>query len=335
MIRDKLQYLSDTIVIEQLASDPGLIKQAGLYETLGFDSIASAIKDFAKKHIRADAPGGYAGSIMNIAFPAVLFKIHPLLGIAAAFANQFGLNIVSIFQKVADAVGSGKVPELSTSGSESIHDLVKIALFGRKSKAGILERIFGNLSSMRGKKLALGIIMWFLKTLLIGAGLIAGAGLVKGLVMPDEDKKEKEEAPTPTAEPDKEEVGEGAPKVGPPVEVERPDPVSPTKEPGKGEKYFKNDSDNVWIVPLEGGSIDDTLMSWAVYVYPELSGYEDIIMLSEAFYETVSALKRNYSYKMPGTLFMPETLYGKRIHTVKQVVDTFYGDVTKLIKDLK
>ncbi|KKN74511.1 hypothetical protein LCGC14_0390280 [marine sediment metagenome] len=353
MRKDELQYLSDTILIEQLASDPELLKQAGLFEDIGFGSIAETVKQFAKEHISADAPGGYAGSIVSLMAPAILWRIHPILGIAGAAAYALGFDIVTIVKGILGSV-SGKIDsgegvdlsEISSLGkgavsgeigdvSEADDMLLPIreafevnaqrrrkpfgrlpqTPWGREKGAPLLRRIFGTLSRSRGKWLVGGIIIWFLKTLLVGAGLVAGAGLVKSLISP---KKAPETAPVAPVAPAETTVPTHAPA---PKEVQRPDPFVPS---GSGKKDFANDANNIWIVPLINRSIDDTLAIWAVDVYPELKGREFDIQMSPAFSATVSRLKRNFSARQPGSLIMPIGL-----HNRKQVVDLFSRDVKK------
>ena len=188
MRKDELQYLSDTLLLEELASDPELMKQAGLFEDIGFGSIADGIKQFAKENIRADAPGGYVGSIVSLMAPAVLFRIHPILGIAAAAAHALGFDIVGVVKTIlgafSDKINSGEgvsLSEVSAAGREAVSseagdasevdDMlqpIRAALESRARKpfggsslpktpwgyskgAPLLQRIFGNLSKARGK----------------------------------------------------------------------------------------------------------------------------------------------------------------------------------------
>lgn len=359
MRKDELQYLSDTILIERLASDPELLKQASLFQDIGFGSIAEKIKQFAKENIRADAPGGYVGSIVSLMAPAILFRIHPVLGIAGAAAHVLGFDMVGVVKSImgglSNQINSGEGVSLSDvsslgkgvvsgevgdiAGADDMLLPIREAFditaqkrhwghqgklpktpFGYEKGAPLLKRIFGNLSRARGKWLIGGIIVWFLKTLLVGAGLVAGAGLIKDVVTPDKDQ----ETPTPKPEGEGAAYNKPAPAVKPYVPPKKLDPFTPS---GNGKQYFSNDTNNVWIVPLINRSINDTLIAWAVDVYPALRGKEFEIEMSPAFNAAVSRLKRNFVAKQPGSLIMPIGL-----HTRKQVVDLFSRDVKKQMK---
>ena len=161
-----------------------------------------------------------------------------------------------------------------------------------------------------------GIIVWLLKTLLVGAGLVAGAGLVKKLVTPSKDKAIVTAPAAPSATP-------SAPK-----DVRPPKPADPFKASGSGEQHFANDANAIWIVPLLGGNVEKTLIAWATDVYPKLSGNEFVIRRSPAFKRAANKLKRNFNPSNPGSLIMPIGL-----HSRKQVVDLFARDVKKLLKE--
>lgn len=355
---DELQYISDTVLIEKLASDPNLLKQAGLFEDIGFSSVAETVKQFAKEHVRADAPGGYIGSILSLLAPAVMFKIHPILGIAAAAAYALGFDIVSAAKKILGGL-SGKIDsgesidlsEVSSLGKEVVSQqtgdmseaddmlfparqtleasaasrsmlggLPKTPL-GYTKGAPLLQRIFGNLSKARGIWLVGGILVWLLQTILLGAGLIAGAEFVRRVVT-------KPESETPAEQPQPQEQTTKEPNrttLPPP-----PPKQDPFKASGRGEQYFVNDSNNIWIVPLINRSIDDTLIAWAVDVYPELADHVYEIESSSVFDNIVSELAKNFSAKSSGSLIMPIGL-----HTRKQVVDLFASDVKTLLRDVK
>jgi hypothetical protein len=353
MRRHELQYISDTILIESLASDPALLKEAGLFDDLGFSSIASSIQDFLKKHINADAPGGHVGGVLNILTPGILYRIHPVLGVSAGLATALGFNIGSIFGKVRDAVKSagGKLSlgeadaiakdavGLKSTASIPLGELIAEGRkrrwrmpsrkpdipFGRGAKgAGMLTKIFGNLGKLRGKMLFAGIIIWFIKTFLLAAGLIAGASLIAGLVTKDEDKPKTEKTvpATPEATYKQQPTQKKAPTYS--LTPQEADPFDPS---GRGEKFFANNAGNLWIVPLINRSIDDTLVQWTIDVYPETELWSGLIEDAEGFKQAVRRLKRNYIRQSPNSLIMPQ-----EFHTRRQVVDLFSKDIEKAVK---
>ena len=341
MRRDELQYLIDTILIEKLASDTELVKEAGLFEDIGFDSIASAIKGFAKEHVNSDNPGGIAGSIINLMAPAMLYRMHPILGVTVSAASALGFNIISLVKKIInpikDKLNNGEpvdIGEINTAGhnavSAEVGDLSSVddmlepvrevfaklgklphTPWGYEKGVPLLKRIFGNISEARGRWLIGGIIVWVLKTLLVGAGLVGGAQVIKNIVSPTSDIDFSKQSPTKKD-----------------TEISNPISMEPFKASGNGQKVFKNDNNNVWIVPLINRSIDDTLIEWAKDVYPELSGLRDVIEDSPDFQKTVAKLTNNFNSRDPNNLIMPIGL-----HSRKQVVDLFAKDVKRLLKE--
>jgi hypothetical protein len=362
MRRHELQYISDTILIESLASDPALLKEAGLFDDLGFSSIASSIQNFLKKHINADAPGGHVGGVLNILTPGILYRIHPVLGIAAGVSTALGFNIGSIFGKVKDAVkaagGRLSLDEadaiakdavgLKSTASIPLEELIVEGRkrrwsvpgrkpdipFGRGAKgASMLTKIFGNLGKLRGKMLLAGILIWFIKTFLLAAGLIAGASLVAGLVTKDKDVPEpasekKVETPAPAPAP----ATPGATYKQQPVQKKTPtyslapQEAAPFEPSGRGQKFFANNAGNLWIVPLINRSIDDTLVQWTIDVYPETELWSGLIESAKGFKQAVRRLKRNYTRQSPNSLIMPQ-----EFHTRRQVVDLFSKDIEKAV----
>lgn len=351
MNKDELQYLSDTAVIELLASDLPMTKQAGLFDQLGFNSVASSIKQFVAENIREDVPGRYAGSVINLLTPGIMWKIHPILGAAAAVAHSLGFNLTTIFSRIKSSlqgplseqggISLGELDSLvkdavglsATSASlEPARELVSTAQwrrrpyygghkpqipFGHQKGAPLLMRVFGNLGKMRGRVLVAGIIVWFLKTLLLSSGLVLGAGALTSLFT----GKDKER-PTEVTQ-------ESAPGAGyqqKPTTQYQVQPTSSLEASGRGEKYFPNDKANLWIVPLINKSINNTLLTWAIDVYPQLAKHEEELLNSSKFNQTVQTLKRNYNRKRPDSLIMPQ-----EFHSRKQVVDTFAEDVAKQI----
>lgn len=366
MIKSELQYLSDSKVVEILFSDASMVKEAGLFEDIGFPSIANAIKDFAQGVADNDGSRGYVDTIINTLGSGILGRIHPLLGLFSAIASSaFGFNLSSIFgrfkrmlrqhfsssgslslgeadQIARDAVGlqvsASLDPALDTLESYGFEVLaqsrrrrfrrspkIDIPMIAEKGKP-LLVKVFGNLGALRGKTLAAGILVWFLKTFLLGAGLVtAGVG---AKMLYDKSKEVVTDTLSPkTEEPHDHEQTE--------TTVSRPSTTAPKytvrqtsstfKPSGAGTKYFPNSGGSVWMVPLIGRSINNTLKEWAFDVYPESSKVEHLFEESEDFQKTVSSLKKNYNYRDPDNLVMP-----RQFHSRKQVVDSFIEDVASL-----
>lgn len=368
MIKDELQYLSDSKVIEILFSDSSVVKEAGLFEDIGFPSIAGAIKDFARGIADKDGSSGYVDTIINTLGTGVLGRIHPLLGLFSAIASSaFGFNISSIFgrfkrmlrqhfsssdslsleqadQLAREAVGlqvsASLDPALDSLESYGFEVLARprrfrgrkidIPMIAEKGKP-LLVKVFGNLGALRGKTLAAGILVWFLKTFLLGAGLVtAGVG---AKMLYDKGKEVVTDKPSsPEAQEEKtQDHGHGhghesetmSRPATPKYTVKQTG--STFKPSGAGTKYFPNSGGSLWMVPLIDRSINNTLIEWALDVYPESAKVEHLFEKSDDFQRTVSLLKRNYNYRDPDNLVMP-----RRFHSRKQVVDSFIEDVASL-----
>jgi hypothetical protein len=341
----KLQEIYDEAILTTLASsdDFYIIKEAGLWDELGFDSIASSIKGLIQKHVvKENSASGYLDALGEVLISGSLFKIHPVLGIAYAVAKAMGVDVGGIVSGVFDAVkgalsGGGTLSEADfdsiTKSAKYEADLTKLGQkvnvpFMPRKGAGLIARVFGNLFS-RGMKtkalwLAKGIIIWALKTALLGAGLLTATGaatsLIKGLVAGD-GKEHAHKATTPTPE---ESAGSGYVAPTPSASKRTPVPRSKLRPSGAGEKRFKNDVDNMWIVPLVNRNVPDTLLAWTEEIYPQLSGYDSIVSRSPAFQGAVATLRQNKSTTNPNSLLMPPGMTSR-----KQVVDLFAHQAAK------
>jgi len=325
--KDALQFISDTIIMERLASDFTLTKRADLFGDIGFKSIASSIVEKVKGLLKGEKSWGKA--ILDMLVTGALFKLHWILGLAYAIAGAMGIDLIAIGKDLLSGV-VGKV----SSGSITLSDVDIIAAripyhrmpkkhaslkkFAKQSRTELVRLMKGLLKG--GRRNTLGslikaIFIYFFKSILIGAGLIAGVGLVSGLVGGiGKGKKEEPKA-----------VPSGTPEV--------PSPKAPSRAPEYKHKtkVFRNDAKNMWFVPIVGGTIDNTLLAWAEDVYPNrLSGYEDIISSLPSFRSTVEVIKRNYSARVPNSVLMPTEFKSR-----SQVVDRFARDAFREIQKEK
>lgn len=185
-------------------------------------------------------------------------------------------------------------------------------------KLGIFGRIFGNLFQMKAKGKARwllgGLIVWVLKTALLGAGLLAGAGAIsKALGKGKDDDKPSNESKNDSPESSK------ATNSGSTFSKK---PTLKLKPSGRGEDYHKNDgTTSTWIVPIVGGDVQNTLLLWTLDIYPQLKGRENLIKNSRSFNKTVNELKTSYKGSSR-SMEMP-----KKFHSRKQVVDQFIYDL--------
>ncbi|HVI41788.1 MAG TPA: hypothetical protein VM577_14140 [Anaerovoracaceae bacterium] len=374
MSRAELQYLSDTLLIEEVAAlEFGLTKQAGLFDSLNLSSIGSSIKSFVSEHVKSDAPGGYVGSVLSLMAPAVLWRINPFVGIIYLIASQFGFDIQGIVSKIVDAL-KPKLMSGQQVTSEEVNSIGKSIVGSQVSEAApddmfeplrklsqngklqtmaagdsldalrgllggggpgtgvpktpflsggggsVLQKVFGTLFNLpgrgKGKWLLGGFVIWIIKTVLAGAGLLAGAEAVSGLLG-------HKKPPTATAPKTPESGSTYSQKPG---ETQKPEEYS--LPPGAESKLPQAASNELWVVPLVGnGTVEDTLATWALDLYPNLDKYDNIkqtIESSSAFGATAALLKKDPRKIGPSSLVMPSEFSSR-----KQVVDTFIDDVIR------
>lgn len=184
------------------------------------------------------------------------------------------------------------------------------------SKAPLLQRLFGNLLQTKrhgkAKWLLGGFVIWIIKNVLLGAGMLAVGEGVKNFISPSKPKSEVPAEEESTPKPDF--VGfsespkeESAPKA----------PTHSLKSSGRGEDVHKNDGKFIWIIPIINGRIEDTLEAWAVDIYPELQGQEVKFNTSPAFNKTVNELREDFQ---PGAR---QISVPTKFKSRKQVVDQF------------
>lgn len=340
--QNDLQYISDTQLINKLELiSNGIYKKAGM---LG--GIEGAVLSWAKEHIDTSSPESIAVSLGKLLEPAILGSISPILGLLDAAVQELaGFSITSIIARilssVIDKVKSGEsitttdvnssAGALLSGGStdlfygirefEKTGKLILIIKTAQQEKyaagsnwlASLFRTLFvaGPLGKHQGFSLITGIATWLIKTVLKGAGLLALTGGVASLVGLKNNKQEEHTKDN--------------------IEVKHdslpfPSPPNNLKASGRGESVHKNDKDNIWWMPING-SIENTLISFAQDVYPELEGKDKEIKLSSYFNKVVSHLKtmvdKNY-VEMP-----------LGITTIKDLVDTFSGDVENYLNKSK
>ena len=354
MRKDIIQYLLDTIIIEKM-SDPSyayFTKEAALYDELGLGNVASAIKNFFKEQ-----------SFLDIVVTGTLFKVHPLFSLLYFVAKKVGFDIDSVVSNIVskikpkieggqqisadevNSIGKSVVGQLAGAdlGAEASDNMLQhlynleqdgffkkeayyrrsklpdIKFFG-SAKGSRWASVFGNLFSLpsRGKLVWLigGIIIWTIKTALLGAGLLGGSAIASKL-LPGSDKSEKH-THEKTERPASTHVEESSLNFNKPINGLIPS--------GWGQTFFPNDSTNLWVVPVINDSIKNTLLTWTVKVYPELSSKEYLIKSLNSFNNVVSQMNTNYK---PGqdTLTIPEKIDNMNVNSIKNIVDIFVSNL--------
>lgn len=222
-------------------------------------------------------------------------------------------------------VRTAQSPELlSLLGAGKQQRTPEIPFFGG-GKGGIIERIFGQLfktkATGKARWLLGGFVVWIVKTILLGAGLVAGGEKVMSLL----GGKKQQEQPLQQQE---EVPQDGTMWAGykKPVEEERSAPAQPVVHltpTGRGQDTHTNDhTTSTWVVPMVGGSIESTLLAWAEDIYKELAGKSSMIATTESFNKTVEEMKKGLDSSRSNQITVP-TQFKSR----KQVVDRFAKDV--------
>lgn len=344
-MNNDLRYLADSELINRVAMiDAALLyKNAGIAESLG--GVSDAVKSYVLSKIDTSSTEGTIKGVLDILSPAMFFYMHPLLGVLVAAASSFDVDLSDILSKIVGAIKSkieaGEIvtpEEVNAAGqaltvsasSDMFYELRKLAQNGKLTTIAfspvqdtkkfynqpLLHRIFSFLSPVKRKHLFVSFIVWFVKTVLLGAGLLATAGILKSKIAPSTSKEEPAK-PEETQEPIQPQQTRPAAISVPII----PKAAIPWKASGQGEQYFKNDTSNIWVVPVYG-NVKNTLILWTTEIYPELKGKESKIISLPSFNRTANILEKNIDYNKPNYLMMPPG-FNKRI----DVVNMFVGDI--------
>lgn len=213
-----------------------------------------------------------------------------------------------MFYSLKDAEKKGGMMKLAQRGyfSEQVSGpwLGGNSRYGRR---GPLYRIFGGLGRQRGRWLLGGFIVWIIKKLLVGAGLVAVAGA--GLSMLGKGKEKGTDTVSPV-------TGPGVPAPPPPVPM-------PVQKPqfrwsGRGGQMHPNDSNSIWYVPMT--NIYRTILGWTTDVYPEASLQK--VLYAPSFKNLIGELQR---LKQPGSSYIR---IPNRFKSRKQVIDSFLNEIS-------
>lgn len=364
-----LAYTNDSDLIKQagliddLKGVANTVMQAvkTRFETEGIGAIATYL-----------APGmlwayfGPAGLLIAWAFQAMGITpgslIKPIQDKIVATVQSTGMFTT----QDADRISKEVAPAVSATASLAVlHQLHKKGelnqLFktaaGEPSK-GILGWIASFASKISGlgtgvaRSVSSGFIGWFIKAILMGVALVEGPTLAMKLLGGQATTPTQPGQPTQT--PGQPQAGQPAasqswweeyqeklfgPKPGtyevtpqqPTQSYDLPQPISHNLQPsGVGETYFINDATHIWMAPLVNDSIRDTLLRWAVAIYPELSSKTRELASTPSFNKMVSELSKTYDSSDSGQL---RILPHREIHTWKDIVDRFVGEIASKLKD--
>lgn len=349
-----------------LSGDKNLIKQAGIVDTLG--GIAASVKDAVGKRIKEEGTIGAAatylvpvllrGPLRWISLLAYWFfdiSIGSLLNKAFDMAKEIlgtsGTFTDADAAKVADEVTS---PIMVGASLEPLYELEKqgllvAAMEGKLTKEaqrgrsvwGRLRNIFGTIGRGKSRILGGGLIRWLITAVLLGlSGILAieGPSLASKLIggtgaeMPAETKpgvaSDENDGFWATMLPgSKPKSKPGAAKPNYNLPQKTPHTLTPG---GRGEQYHVNQNNTHWYVRLLNNSIKETVLSWAITIYPELKNYVPEILKSRSFNTMVSRLGMTYDPVHSAEYL--QILPNSGLHSWKDIVDHFAGDVAKKIK---
>lgn len=174
----------------------------------------------------------------------------------------------------------------------------------------VLQRVFGtlfNLPGGKGKSKALwligGFIIWTIKTILLGAGLLAGAEMVHKILSPK----------SPSLPPSEN-------NIEPEVSEIKTENIIPIKL--EEAKKINTNKSELWIVPLFN-TIENTLLIWIKDLYPEVidtADFQNKLFNNSTFKEIVKLLN-NPEKVGKKVMVMPEQFTSR-----KQVVDLLLKD---------
>lgn len=349
----EIQYVSDTILIEETLqalsglNKPGMEKYAFEFNLASMlPSIGNEVSSLVGNQYRNSSDNSPLRTVENLLVPGIFFGIHPILGILVTIAEHYGYDIISIFNKIKDAIlpdlKAGKqvsadkinaaaqaaIPATETAPEEGNADdllyplramrdegqLTKEALTStvdvKNNWLNPLQGLLQLYSARKRGSVIVGLLVWFLKTVLLSAGLLA----VAGAVLP---KQNPVTGQTPNNPPPQTQINSSGNFSSLISNV----PAST----GAGSYIFKKGPKDLWIEDLEGMQPYEMVLDWAEESYPILNQYTNIILSTPSFWNAVKSVIEEWR---PGQkeISIPDP-YKSR----DDVIKTFIGDVFNAI----
>ena len=186
-----------------------------------------------------------------------------------------------------------------------------------KSRSPLI-RMLSFLGPRRGGSIIVGILVWFLKTVLMSAGLL----LVGGAAASALGAKPIAAEPAAITAP----AGPGAGRAAPGGAAPTPTPSMAVPAPtGAGSINYRPNKGDMWVEDLRGQQPHQRVVQWAIDSYPDLYQYQDIIVRTPSFWNAVRAITNTWS---PGhtQLVIPEPY-----KTRNEILSLFIPDVYRMI----
>lgn len=344
------QYIEESLLLERVLSelynDSDELHKYAFDFTSILTNVANSIRQSVGSVVQGQGAEGVGRTVLNILAPATFFRIHPILGILVTAAQLFGFDLYTIYQKIvgaikpsiekgepisADQVNNAAKSAIGTATTASLlqplnelqkNGMVKFA--AGNSPAGTawkanpiipkntnpLLRMFSFLSMPKRASLIAGILSWFVKTILLSAGLLAVGGAVTGLIGG---------AMKPSITPANTSQQQG---IAQEQVIQQPTQTVPKRDTGAGSFTYKNSPDDLWIEPLGEMQPYQKVLQWAIDSFPDLYEYKDIILRTPSFWNSVNSVTQTWK---PGEtqLSIPDP-YKKKDDVLSGFIDDVY-----------
>jgi hypothetical protein len=162
-----------------------------------------------------------------------------------------------------------------------------------------LKGLLNFFSARRRGNIIVGLLSWFLKTILLSAGLLA----VAGIVLPNKN-------PITGQEPSQ------------PAQTQQSTSQTPPST-GAGAQVYKKNPGDMWVEELNGQQPHEMILNWVLKSFPSLNQYKSIILNTPSFWNTVREITENWK---PG---QNEVVVPDPYKSRDDVIKVFVNDVFK------
>ena len=341
-------------VLAELEDDNDVLKKQAFDLGSVLGSIAGSIKQFVGSQIHGQDSGGVTRTVVNFLAPAMFFRLHPILGIIVTGAQLFGFDLYSVYQTIINAImpsiqageqvtaqqvndaAKSAIPQVQEvqASDDLLYSIREMHKQGSLTKEGIgsswqnanrqnpflpkntnpLLRMVSFLGPRRGSSLIVGILVWFLKTVLLSAGLLAAGGVATSALGLGSSKEKPSYLPQSTST---------EPTTTPAISS------IPSPTGGGGFNYRPNKGD-IWIENLGSQKPHERIMQWVIESYPDLNQYKDIVLRTPSFWSAVRGLTQDWPPGQ-GQWAIPEP-YKTRNEILAMFVPDVYREITRGLK---
>jgi hypothetical protein len=307
-VKPGIQFYTDAAMIDQ-AIRP-LIKNAG---SPLLSSLISTVKSYAESKLAAHDGDKFA-TLADVLVPGILwsgFGLRWLAVLVQLSESYFGLSpgrlLESAWHMISTAVKTGsvtaeEVQQAAGIGIETTSNLRAYRLVAMGSKQ---LTIFAAAKSTNASLMS-RIVYWVLLAALAGAGITV-AGEIFNKITGHESAK-------PTAS--------GWLSLHPESGAAPAASSQTVLKPSESYAPEHNNQNSIWMEAVPPSGIGALISQWAMSIYPDLQGHEDMIESSSRFHATVSHIQDYNKANATQYTFIPEGFASK-----KQIVDMFADDL--------